>query len=223
MSWIFGGGNKASSSTTTQENQQQSSSSSTQPTAELSLGFDPSSIQDVSSILSAAPIDAARLHPLAGLDKGLEYLNIEDEALSTKPGSTGILPIKGWTDDLCYGTGTVYLMGLGLGGAYGFAEGLRKTPADASFKLRLNSILNAVTRRGPFLGNSAGVLTLMYNLINASIGEYRGVYDDYNSLVSGALAGAIYKCTKGPKPMLIASALMTGVAGAWCALKRVIF
>lgn len=217
MSWIFGG-NK-----TTQQQDQTQQQQVEPPKSELSLGFDPTSIQDVSSFLSTAPIDAAQLHPLAGLDKGLEYLNIEDEALSTKPGSTGILPIKGWTDDLCYGTGTVYLMGLGLGGMYGFAEGLRKTPADASFKLRLNGILNAVTRRGPFLGNSAGVLTLLYNLINASIGEYRGVYDDYNSLASGALAGAVYKCSKGPKPMLIASAIMTGVAGAWCGLKRVIF
>jgi Tim17/Tim22/Tim23/Pmp24 family len=35
-----------------------------------------------------------------------------------------------------------------------------------SGKLLLNNILNHVTRRGPFLGNSAGVLAMSYNLIN---------------------------------------------------------
>jgi hypothetical protein len=35
-----------------------------------------------------------------------------------------------------------------------------------SGKLLLNNILNHVTRRGPFLGNSAGVLAMTYNLIN---------------------------------------------------------
>ena len=36
-----------------------------------------------------------------------------------------------------------------------------------SGKLMLNNILNHVTRRGPYLGNSAGVLAMMYNILNA--------------------------------------------------------
>ena len=39
--------------------------------------------------------------------------------------------------------------------------------APQSGKLVLNNILNHVTRRGPFLGNSAGVLAMTYNLFNA--------------------------------------------------------
>ncbi|KAF5102766.1 hypothetical protein D0Z00_000258 [Geotrichum galactomycetum] len=206
MSWIFGG---------KQEEAQK-------PTQEVTFAFDPASVQDVSSFLSA-PIDAAKLHPLAGLDKGLEYLNIEDESLTNLPGAHGIIPIKDWTDDLCYGTGAVYLTGLTVGGAYGLAEGLRNTPANASFKLRLNGILNAITRRGPFLGNSAGVLTLVYNGVNSFIGYYRGEHDYMNSLAAGALSGAVFKCTKGVKPMLIASGLMTTAAGFWCGLKRAVF
>ncbi|KAF9338211.1 Mitochondrial import inner membrane translocase subunit tim23, partial [Linnemannia elongata] len=46
---------------------------------------------------------------------------------------------------------------LTLGGAYGFFEGLRSSPSPA-FKIRLNTVLNGMTRRGPFIGNSAGVL-----------------------------------------------------------------
>ena len=50
------------------------------------------------------------------------------------------------------------------------------TAANASYtatrqsgRLFLNSVLNHVTRRGPFLGNSAGVLAMTYNLIDAYI------------------------------------------------------
>jgi import inner membrane translocase subunit TIM23 len=42
------------------------------------------------------------------------------------------------------------------------AEGLRRTQ-NSPPKIRLNGVLNAVTRRGPFLGNSAGVIALVYN------------------------------------------------------------
>lgn len=205
MSWLFGGSKKEET-----------------PAKEVTFAFDPASVQDVSSFLST-PIDASKLHPLAGLDRGLEYLNIEDESITDLPGAHGIIPIKDWTDDLCYGTGAVYLTGLGIGGAYGLAEGMRNAPANASAKLRLNGILNAVTRRGPFLGNSAGVLALVYNGINSTIGYYRGRHDYMNSLAAGALSGALFKCTKGPKPMLISSALMTSVAAGWCGLKKTVF
>ena len=40
---------------------------------------------------------------------------------------------------------------------------MRRVPAGAPPKIRLNAILNGVTRRGPFLGNSAGVVAMMYN------------------------------------------------------------
>ena len=153
------------------------------------------------------PHDPAALHPLANLDKDtLDYIILEDEQIK----SAGALPSRGWTDDLCYGTGTTYLAALGLGGIWGVFEALSKQriasqvhatlnpavetatlggqlnasaaaaasaassasgahsqAARQSGKLLLNNILNHVTRRGPFLGNSAGVLAMSYNLIDA--------------------------------------------------------
>ncbi len=50
-------------------------------------------------------------------------------------------------------------LGLVLGGAWGFKEGVtRSLGSSPSFKLRLNSVLNGATRRGSYLGNSLGVL-----------------------------------------------------------------
>lgn len=103
------------------------------------------------------------------------------------------------------------------------AEGLRKTPSTAPPKIRLNGVLNAVTRRGPFLGNSAGVIALVYNGINSYIGYARGKHDAANSVVAGALAGAIFKSTRGVKPMMISSGIVASAAGTWAMTRKVFF
>jgi hypothetical protein len=49
-------------------------------------------------------------------------------------------------------------LGLALGGFWGLREGAARPLAVSNARLRLNSVLNSVTRRGTFIGNSAGVL-----------------------------------------------------------------
>ncbi|EWC47320.1 hypothetical protein DRE_00288 [Drechslerella stenobrocha 248] len=182
--------------------------------------FDPSTAADVTSFLNTPALDPSTLHPLAGLEAGLEYLKLEDEALSDLPGAHSVLPSRGWSDDLCYGTGTTYLTALSIGGAWGFVEGVSRSPPMAPPKLKLNSILNGMTRRGPFLGNSAGVIALAYNGINSTIGHFRGKHDAANSIVAGAVSGAIFKSTRGVRPMLIASGITGGLAGIWAVSKK---
>ena len=153
---------------------------------------------------------------MAGLNQQtLDYLTLEDSALSDLPGSRSALPSRGWSDDLFYGTGVTYLSALTVGGAWGLIEGLRRSPPGAPPKLRLNSVLNGVTRRGPFLGNSAGVIAMVYNGVNSTIGYYRGRHDSTNSVVAGAISGMLFKSTKGLRPMLISGGLVAGAAGAW--------
>ena len=53
---------------------------------------------------------------------------------------------------------TLGLTGLALGGLWGLREGASKPLAVSNSRLRINSVLNSVTRRGTFIGNSAGVL-----------------------------------------------------------------
>ena len=172
---------------------------------------------DVSSFMtSPAAYDPAALHPLAGLNQDtLDYLTLDDSALSDLPGSRSILPSRGWSDDLCYGTGVTYLTALSLGGAWGLAEGLNRLPSTAPPKLRLNSALNAITRRGPFLGNSAGVVAMMYSGINSTIGYYRGKHDAFNSVAAGTLSGMVFRSTRGVRPMLISGTIVGSIAGTW--------
>lgn len=178
--------------------------------------FDPTAGQGVESFLQNSPFaDPAQLHPLAGLNKDtLEYLTLEDGALSQVPGSQSVIPSRGFTDDLCYGTGISYLSALGLGGAWGLREGLLKSVGQPP-KLRLNAVLNGMTRRGPFLGNSAGVIAIIYNCINGSIGHFRGKHDSANTIAAGALSGMLFKSTKGLRPMMISGGIVASVAGAW--------
>lgn len=204
-------GRKSPSATTTSDSPSNPPSDTFQPTP-----FDPQEAQDVSSFLTGPSFtDPSQLHPLAGLNQQtLDYLSLEDSALSDLPGSQSALPSRGWSDDLCYGTGVTYLSALTIGGAWGLQEGLRRSNEQPP-KLRLNSVLNAVTRRGPFLGNSAGVIAMVYNGFNSFIGHMRGKHDSVNSIAAGALSGMIFKSTRGIRPMMISGSIVAAVAGSW--------
>ncbi|OJD12665.1 hypothetical protein AJ78_06770 [Emergomyces pasteurianus Ep9510] len=200
-------------------------SSSPSPSSPSASTFDPTSVQDASSFLSGPAMpDPSLLHPLAGLNQDtLDYLSLEDSALDDLPGSRSALPSRGWSDDLSYGTGTTYLTALSIGGTWGLIEGLRKTPVSAPPKLRLNGVLNSITRRGPFLGNSAGVIAMVYNGINSTLGHVRGKHDAANSVLAGALSGMLFKSTRGLRPMMISGGIVASVAGAWAVTRRAFF
>jgi mitochondrial import inner membrane translocase subunit TIM23 len=55
--------------------------------------------------------DPAKLHPMAGLSDTLDYLTLDDEKTNDTPGAGTAMPSRGFGDDLCYGTGTMYLGG----------------------------------------------------------------------------------------------------------------
>jgi import inner membrane translocase subunit TIM23 len=56
---------------------------------------------------------------------------------------------------------------------------------------------------------------MVYNGINSTIGHYRGRHDVTNSVMAGALSGAIFKSTRGVRPMAISSGIVASVAGSW--------
>lgn len=201
----------------------QQSSQPSRASPEPTSSFDPSAGQGVEAFLGPSSFsDPSKLHPLAGLNQDtLEYLTLEDATLAEAAGA-GALPSRGFTDDLCYGTGTTYLAGLGIGGAWGLQEGLRRSTGQPP-KLRLNSVLNAVTRRGPFLGNSAGVVAITYNCFNGAIGQLRGKHDSANTILAGALSGMLFKCTRGLRQMAISGGIVASVAGAWAITRRTFF
>lgn len=73
------------------------------------------------------------------------------------------------------------------------------------------------------MGNSAGVIAMVYNGINSTMGHWRGKHDSVNSIAAGALSGMLFKSTRGLKPMLISGGLVAGAAGAWAVSGLLVF
>lgn len=65
------------------------------------------------------------------------------------------------------------------------------------------------------MGNSAAVVAMCYNGFNSFIGHLRGKHDSANSVMAGALSGALFKSTRGVRPMMISSGIVASVAGGW--------
>jgi import inner membrane translocase subunit TIM23 len=55
----------------------------------------------------------------------------------------------------------------------------------------------------------------VYNGMNSTIGYYRGKHDATNSIAAGALSGALFKSTRGTRPMAISAGICASVAGGW--------
>jgi hypothetical protein len=64
---------------------------------------------------------------------------------------------RSWNEKWFDRVGTSYMIGLGVGGVWGLHEGIRN-PESITRRMRANSVLNGLTRRGPFMANTLAVL-----------------------------------------------------------------
>lgn len=141
----------------------------------------------------------------------LEYL-FEDEYAPNGPS---------WGARICYGTGSTYLLGLGTGGLWGLVDGLRNPQGLGSRRLRVNCILNGCTARGPFVGNSLGIVALMYNLVHGAVIKMRGDRHDEWTAAGAALAsGLLFKSTAGWQKSLLSGGVFGGGMLAYQMLQR---
>ena len=56
------------------------------------------------------------------------------------------------------------MVGLGMGGVWGLVDGLRSREVVGSRRLRATTILNGLTRRGPFLANTTAVVGQLHRI-----------------------------------------------------------
>jgi hypothetical protein len=112
-------------------------------------------------------------------------------------------------------TGAMWVGGFAGGGLYGFQEGWRAA-ASQSFNVRMNSVLNQMTKRGNKAANVLGTIAFMHTgaswlCSKAEVDEY------YNSrwttpAIAGAVTGGVYKCTATPRAAILSS--LIGAAGS---------
>ncbi|QCE07417.1 mitochondrial import inner membrane translocase subunit TIM23-2 [Vigna unguiculata] len=120
---------------------------------------------------------------------------------------------RSWGDNLQYYTGTAYLSGAIIGAARGTVQGLREAESGDSLKIRLNRILNSGGHAGRKLGNSLGVLGLIFAGLESGMIHARGTDDLVNSAIAGLGTGALYRAAAGPRSAAIAGAI-GGIAAA---------
>lgn len=122
---------------------------------------------------------------------------------------------KSGAEQLTFLAGSSYLTGAVVGGSRGFYEAMRAS-AGKTTKLRLNAVLNGAGKRGAAMANAFGVLALGFSLSESAIYNYTNDETLGNYAFAGAIAGGIFKSTRGPRV-----AALWAAAGAVTALGTV--
>lgn len=123
----------------------------------------------------------------SGRRDGLDYVFAEDYKPARK---------KSGSEQLTYLAGSAYLTGAITGGLVGLRSALQESAGKAG-RLRVNAILNATGKRGALLANSMGVLALMFSLTETSLHNFTKEDDVVNYAAAGAVAGAVFRSTRG--------------------------
>mmetsp|Transcript_9953 Transcript_9953/g.25526 ORF Transcript_9953/g.25526 Transcript_9953/m.25526 type:complete len:240 (-) Transcript_9953:161-880(-) len=104
---------------------------------------------------------------------------------------------------LIYGAGVGWFAGAAVGAGHGIFESGRVAFQDkqASTKIKANTIMNGVTKRGTAYSNTWGVLGMTYGIVNSMmIGARDGQNDAVNSVGAGTMTGMVYGLFKTTPP-----------------------
>jgi Tim17/Tim22/Tim23/Pmp24 family len=116
--------------------------------AEARRSFNAPSL-NVGLAAQASSIGLPRQKPLQTTEREERYLRYER---------------RGLFGQMSYNVGYSYIGGLALGGAIGFFQGLKNSP-NRHPRILVNSILNGSGKNGSRLGNAAGVLAMLYTVL----------------------------------------------------------
>lgn len=114
---------------------------------------------------------------------------------------------RSWGENLTYYTGIGYLGGAAYGAGLGLIKGVKEFEAGDTTKLRVNRILNNSGAAGRNIGNTAGVIGLLYAGIESGMVALRDTDDIINSVVAGLGTGAVYKAASGVRSAAVGGAI----------------
>lgn len=155
------------------------------PSSDATSASDPSL-----NLSSLSRIDPTLLSPRAHLrTPSPDYVFADDYKEHRK---------KSGAEQLTYLAGSSYLLGGTLGGTAGAISALRAS-ADKSHRLRINAVLNASGKRGAALANALGVLALAFSLSESMLFNYSSDDSLVNYAAAGAVAGGLYRSTRGAR------------------------
>jgi hypothetical protein len=119
---------------------------------------------------------------------------------------------------LSFNMGLLWLGGFTGGGLYGFVEGWRNA-ASPSYKIRFNSVMNAVAKRGAIFGSSLGIIAFMHTgaveLADMAKLDSRTGIPDLTQFVAGAATAGLFFSSRGPRAATLAAVLGGGASLAY--------
>lgn len=93
--------------------------------------------------------------------------------------------------------GGAFAVGFACGGAYGIVEGFAAT-FNIRGRVRVTQIFNHFLKRGRYLGNTLGVVALLYCSTGVLFHLARGGKDDaWNTIAAGGVTGLMMESSKG--------------------------
>jgi import inner membrane translocase subunit TIM23 len=119
---------------------------------------------------------------------------------------------------LFFNTGVFWLGGFTAGGLYGMQDGWRNAPSP-SIKIRINSILNGVSKHGSNLGNNLGVLVFLHTGLTYIADEVLTLdrvsgFEASIPLASGFVTGALFNHARGPRAAVLSGVIGCGLSAA---------
>ncbi|GJN30074.1 hypothetical protein PR202_gb18352 [Eleusine coracana subsp. coracana] len=128
---------------------------------------------------------------------------------------------RSWGENLTYYTGIGYLSGAVGGAALGLRDAVRGAEPGETAKIRANRVLNSCGSSGRRVGNTLGIIGLMYAGIESAMVAIRDEDDWINSVTAGLGTGALFRAANGPRSAVVAGAVGGILAGGATAFKQV--
>lgn len=93
-------------------------------------------------------------------------------------------------------------MGAGIGGAMGTFKGLREvSKISEALSVKRTHLLNYITRNGAPMGNTFGVIALIYSAIGVGLSFIQDENDEINTAVAATTTGTLYGALSQSKAM----------------------
>ena len=119
-----------------------------------------------------------------------------------------------FTEKMASVIGPSYVLSFFLGAGIGLTK-IPPPKARRTYRLLANNYLNNIGKTSSSFGNHFGAAIFMYLMVGKSLNfvfqeELEGFSEPTKSAIFGAVTGAIYKSTRGLRPMVFASLLGAG-------------
>lgn len=126
---------------------------------------------------------------------------------------TGASQQRGVFGRMVAGAGIGYLTGHGVGGLLGTREGVGRMEPTQPSRIKMTTLVNSLTKRGPEWANRFGVIGLAFGATNHALVTARGKNDAVNTVIAGTFAPVAVYAQRGVRAALAAGGTGALIAG----------